>query len=178
MKGLRSIPRVLKINELEGDIISLLFNNGYSLKIDLRAVLTQGKPVQQGSLVHQILESEEVFNSVAILGNSIGWPQIGRHVEDFDGNTVFYPYDIDPVVLYEAGTIDPEYHIDIGREIRDLRKQIGLTQSQLASRVGTTKHYISKLENNKSDIELLTLKKIVEAGLGGRLRVEIELQDA
>lgn len=48
-----------------------------------------------------------------------------------------------------------------------------ITQEELAARSGTSKHYISRLENNKSDIELLTLKKIVEAGLGRQLQVQI-----
>ncbi len=49
-----------------------------------------------------------------------------------------------------------------------------MTQSELALKSGTSKHYISRLENNKSDIELLTLKKIVEAGLGKKLVIEFD----
>jgi len=48
-----------------------------------------------------------------------------------------------------------------------------MTQQELAEKSGTTKNYISRLENNKSDIELMTLQKIVEAGLGRYLRVQI-----
>ena len=36
MKGLRNIPRVLKINRVEGRSISLLFNNGESRVVDIR----------------------------------------------------------------------------------------------------------------------------------------------
>ncbi|PHN07237.1 hypothetical protein CRP01_07890 [Flavilitoribacter nigricans DSM 23189 = NBRC 102662] len=57
--------------------------------------------------------------------------------------------------------------------IKQARKEEGLTQQELAERSGTSKHYISRIENNKSDIEMLTLKKIVEAGLGRKLRVQI-----
>ncbi|MEO0341718.1 MAG: helix-turn-helix transcriptional regulator, partial [Bacteroidota bacterium] len=61
----------------------------------------------------------------------------------------------------------------IGHKIKEARKEAGLTQEELALRSGTSKHYISRLENNKSDIELLTLKKIVEAGLGRQLDIKI-----
>ncbi|MBK6902797.1 MAG: helix-turn-helix transcriptional regulator [Saprospirales bacterium] len=54
----------------------------------------------------------------------------------------------------------------IGLMIKQARKEAGLTQEELARKSGTSKHYISRIENNKSDIELLTLIKIVEAGLG------------
>jgi DNA-binding XRE family transcriptional regulator len=177
MKGLRSIPRVLKINRINGRNMSLLFNNGYSMNVDFTKVLTEGKPVKKGSLVDQILSSDDVFNTASIEGNSICWPGVGKTIKDFSGNTQFYPYDVDPLVLYNAGTLDDEHNFNLGGRLKKLRKRIGITQEELANRVGTTKNYISKLENNKSDVELLTLKKIVEAGLHGKLYLDIELTD-
>jgi predicted transcriptional regulator len=41
-------------------------------------------------------------------------------------------------------------------------------------RSGTSRFYISRLENEKTDIELSTFRKIIEAGLGKHLRVLIE----
>ena len=49
----------------------------------------------------------------------------------------------------------------------------GMTQDQLALKVGTTKSYISKLENNIKEVRLSTLKKIIEIGLGGSLELSI-----
>lgn len=175
MKGLRGIPRVLKINKIDGRILSLLFNNGYSKLVNIEDIITEGKPVKAGSLAEQILSSDEVFNTVQVLGSSIGWPGVGIYRKDFSGNSKFYPYDIDPLVLFNAGEMDQHHNMDLGSKIKSLRKKIGLTQEELANRVGTTKNYISKLENNKSDIELLTLKKIVEAGLNGTLHIDIEV---
>ena len=57
--------------------------------------------------------------------------------------------------------------------LRQARKDAGLTQQQLAIRSGTTKHYISRIENNHADIELGTLQKIVEIGLGKQLEVQL-----
>lgn len=59
----------------------------------------------------------------------------------------------------------------IGVIIQEARKRQHLTQEELASRVGTTKNYISRIENNASDIKLSTLIRIVREGLGGRLSV-------
>lgn len=50
----------------------------------------------------------------------------------------------------------------IGVLIHEARLKKGLTQQQLAEKVGTTKSYISKLENNVKEVLLSTLQKIVE----------------
>lgn len=86
---------------------------------------------------------------------------------------MFYPYDLDPLVLYQHSIPDEERNIIVGLSIKQARIEAGLTQEELAEKSGTSKHYISRLENNKSDIELMTLKKIVEAGLGRHLKIQI-----
>ena len=63
----------------------------------------------------------------------------------------------------------------IGALIHEARLERGLTQQELAEKVGTTKSYISKIENNIKEVRLSTLQKIVELGLGGRLQLDIKL---
>jgi transcriptional regulator with XRE-family HTH domain len=63
----------------------------------------------------------------------------------------------------------------LGVMIQSLRKEQGLTQEQLAEKCGTTKTYISRIENNASDIRLSTLMRIVREGLGGHLRLSVGL---
>ena len=63
----------------------------------------------------------------------------------------------------------------IGALIHEARLEKGLTQEELANKVGTTKSYISKIENNIKEVRLSTLKKIVELGLGGQLQLSIKL---
>ncbi|MCH6199584.1 helix-turn-helix domain-containing protein [Aquiflexum sp. LQ15W] len=48
-----------------------------------------------------------------------------------------------------------------------------MTQAQLAAKCGTTKTYISRIENNASDIRLSTLMRIVREGLGGNLKLSV-----
>jgi DNA-binding XRE family transcriptional regulator len=57
----------------------------------------------------------------------------------------------------------------LGAMLHDLRKQQGLTQAQLAEKCGTTKSYISRIENDASDIRISTLVRIIEDGFGRRL---------
>lgn len=63
----------------------------------------------------------------------------------------------------------------IGALIHEARLEKGLTQEELAQKVGTTKSYISKIENNIKEVRLSTLQKIVEHGLGGQLQLSIKL---
>jgi ribosome-binding protein aMBF1 (putative translation factor) len=63
----------------------------------------------------------------------------------------------------------------IGALIHEARLEKGMTQEQLANKVGTTKSYISKIENNLKEVRLSTLKKIIELGLGGNLELSIKL---
>ena len=63
----------------------------------------------------------------------------------------------------------------LGVMLQELRKNRGLTQEQLAKKCGTTKTYISRIENNASDIRLSTLMRIIREGLGGHLKLNVEI---
>jgi len=63
----------------------------------------------------------------------------------------------------------------IGALIQDTRLEMGMTQEQLAEKVGTTKSYISKIENNIKEARISTLQKIVELGFGGHLELSIKI---
>jgi len=63
----------------------------------------------------------------------------------------------------------------IGVLIQEARKRKNLTQEELALKAGTTKNYISRIENNASDIRLSTLMRIIKEGLGGHLTLNLEV---
>jgi HTH-type transcriptional regulator / antitoxin HipB len=63
----------------------------------------------------------------------------------------------------------------LGVMLQELRKEQGLTQEELAEKCGTTKTYISRIENNASDIRLSTLMRIISEGLGGHLRLSVDI---
>jgi DNA-binding XRE family transcriptional regulator len=61
----------------------------------------------------------------------------------------------------------------ISEMLKDARKEAKMTQEQLAEKVGTKKSYISRLENGQCDIQLSTLYRIFEVGLGKRINILI-----
>lgn len=63
----------------------------------------------------------------------------------------------------------------LGVMLQEMRKQKNMTQAQLAEKCGTTKNYISRIENNASDIRLSTLMRIVREGFGGHLKLSVNL---
>jgi len=69
-------------------------------------------------------------------------------------------------------SFEEEYErLSIGKELLKIRKQAGLTQAQVAKKIGTTASAISRYENATYDrYELQTLKKIVEA-CGAKLQL-------
>ena len=48
-----------------------------------------------------------------------------------------------------------------GAYIKELREKLGLTQTELAEKVGITQAHIAKIENNKVDVRLSTMNKIL-----------------
>ena len=63
----------------------------------------------------------------------------------------------------------------LGVLLEQARTKLGMTQEELAKKCGTNKSYISRIENNASDIRLSTLMKIIQQGLGGHLKLTLHL---
>lgn len=63
----------------------------------------------------------------------------------------------------------------LGVMLEEARRKLNLTQDELAIRSGTTKSYISRIENNASDIRLSTLLRIIQKGLGGHLKLTLDV---
>jgi DNA-binding XRE family transcriptional regulator len=61
----------------------------------------------------------------------------------------------------------------ISEVLKESRKAANMTQEQLAEKIGTKKSYISRLENGHCDIQLSTLYRIFEFGLGKQINLFI-----
>jgi DNA-binding XRE family transcriptional regulator len=61
----------------------------------------------------------------------------------------------------------------ISEILKVARKEANMTQEQLAEKIGTKKAYISRLENGRCDIQLSTLYRIFEFGLGKKINLLI-----
>jgi DNA-binding XRE family transcriptional regulator len=63
----------------------------------------------------------------------------------------------------------------IGLLLKKAREDKHLTQTQLGELVDKKREYISRIENNGSNLTLKTLFEIVEKGLGGKINIQIEI---
>ena len=60
----------------------------------------------------------------------------------------------------------------IGEKLKSERLKAGMTQEQLAAKIGTKKSYISRIENGHADVQLSTLFRIFQ-GLGRKVSFTI-----
>lgn len=170
MRKVAKIPRILKINSVKGLAVSVVFNNGESRMIDLSdALKKEGKHSNAGVL----LDPKE-FKKVKLANHTLSWSNAGETIV-FEGKARKVPYEIGADVLYKMSKPDKQAEsLMIGQLVRAMREELKMTQESLAQKSGTTRNYISRIENDKSGIELSTLQKIVETGLGKRLKVTIQ----
>lgn len=63
----------------------------------------------------------------------------------------------------------------IGLLLKKVREEKKLTQQELGNIVNKKRTYISRIENNGSNLTLKTLFDIVEKGLGGKVKISIEI---
>ncbi len=72
--------------------------------------------------------------------------------------------------------LDREFEtFKIGLMLKKARQEKHLTQEQLAQLVDKKRTCISRVENYGSNLTLKTLYEIVEKGLGGKVRIQIEM---
>ncbi|HUI32258.1 MAG TPA: helix-turn-helix transcriptional regulator [Dysgonamonadaceae bacterium] len=65
--------------------------------------------------------------------------------------------------------------LKIGLLLRQAREAKNMTQEELAKVIDKKRTYISRVENDGSNITLKTLFEIVEKGLGGKVTIGINL---
>jgi len=167
------IPRILKINWIKNLSISVVYNNGESRIIDFNKVFRKLE-IEDNSPAG-ILKNPVEFAKVKLVDNSLSWNNVEQYITGKDRKKKMVPFEIGADILLKfsvaegTGTL-----IRIGRLVKDTRIKSGLTQKELAIKSGTSRNYISRIENDRSDIELDTLRKIIETGLGKRLEINIK----
>ena len=167
------IPRILKINWINALSISVVFNNGESRIIDFRKVLKK-IGVNESSPSYILFDSNE-FAKVEIKGNTLSWSNVEQYITMRNGKKVKVPYEIGADILLKYSQPEKsELSLKIGQLIREARLKSGLTQQDLALKSGTSRTYVSRIENDRSDLEVATLRKIIETGLGKKLDISIK----
>ena len=166
------LPRIAKIISIEPFTITTVWTTGEIRINDFSKSFERWKKSKNNHLLG--LMPWEVFKGVSI-GDSrtlewVNYPTIFT----FNGKTQTVPTDLDPDVLYQESTFVRKIDsIPVGVMLKQAREKAGLTQTDVAIKAGTTRNYISRIENGKSDIQVETLHKIVELGLGKELRLEV-----
>jgi DNA-binding XRE family transcriptional regulator len=167
------IPRILKINWIDGLAISVVFNNGESRIIDFRKVLLD-IGIKSDSPVHVLFDTVE-FAKVKLVDNTLSWDNVDQYISAKSGEKIRVPFEIGADVLFRFSQPEKsESLIGVGKMIRETRLKSGMSQQELALISGTSRTYISRIENDRSDIELTTLRKIIETGLGKKMEIRIK----
>lgn len=65
--------------------------------------------------------------------------------------------------------------LKIGLMLREARQEKKMTQNELGLIIDKKRSYISRIENDAGNVTLKTLYEIVEKGLGGKIKIQIEL---
>lgn len=173
MRAKPIIPRILKIDKIDGFKIVCMFNNGQRRLLDFKKIF-EDWAISENDVENKLLNRKE-FSRVELRNNTLSWPNVSIMLKTEDGNEEEHPYELSPDQLFEISEpVEPTASEKFGGLIRTARLKAGLTQEQLAQRSGTTTFYISRLENDRTDIELSTFRKIVEAGLGRSFTLKIE----
>lgn len=172
MRQKLKLPRIIKIEKIDGFIIQCMFNNGESRLLDFKKIFNDWN-ISKDDIEYKLLDLKE-FKKVELRNYTLSWPNIELEIKDENGLVEKHPYEVGPDVLYQLSQPSDTNETKLGNIIKTARLKAGLTQEQLAMRSGTTRFYISRIENNKTDVEMSTFRKIIEAGLGKHLRLIIE----
>lgn len=167
------LPRIIKIVKVIDFKVWVMFNNGQIRFLDFERIFKQWK-IKMGDLEYSLLNQRE-FQMVELRNQTLSWSNVEINSVDENGRAVILPYEIGADVLYNLSVLSSENEKnEFGDLIKLARVKAGMTQNELAQRSGTTRFYISRIENGKTDFEISTLRKIVEAGLGRKLKFVIE----
>ncbi len=167
------IPRILKINWIKDLSISVVFNNGESRIVDFRKLLGE-IGIDKNSPAF-ILYNQSEFEKVELVGNTLSWSNVEQYITNRNMEKLSVPFEIGADILLKYSLPEKmDLMIKIGRLVREARLKAGMTQQELALISGTSRTYISRIENDRSDIELATLSKIIETGLGRKLEINVK----
>ena len=172
MRQRLNLPRIIKIEKVDGFKIQCMFNNGDSRLLDFKKIFKEWNVSEQDP-EYKLLDLKE-FKKMELRNYTLSWPNIGFEIKNEKGQFEKHPYEIGPDVLFQLSQQIDTNETKLGNIIKSARLKAGLTQDQLAIRSGTTRFYISRIENNKTDVEMSTFRKIIEAGLGKQLILTIE----
>ncbi len=171
----KRLPKILKINSIDKKHlkISVLFSNGEDRVLDFNRIFKSDWKVTKVDPEYKLFNPIE-FAKVKIANHTLSWDNADLFMTGFDGKKKKVPYEVGADTLYDLSEVDEKLTISIGSLFRKARVAANLSQEKVAELSGTSRTYITKLENDGGDVEIMTLKKIVEAGLNRHLSISID----
>lgn len=165
---MKTIPHIIKIVEIKGFKIKLLWNTSEIRLNDFTSELDAWKK----DSLYKPLTKKTVFESVTISNEgTLEWKQV-EVTFTFGGMERTEPLELDKIVLYNSSILLEKYEPNhIGKLLKTAREKAGLTQAEVAKRAGTTRNYISRIENGNSDIKVGTLQRILSLGMDRSLEI-------
>lgn len=152
----RKPPRIVEIISIEPYQITCLFTDGQIRLVNLQPLSDTWK---QDTRTASLLDFD-VFKQVSVSEHgTLHWTNVLVHLPFLPPELQYQPYDLDPDVLYEQSV----YKDNIGNLVKIKRREAGLTQAELAKKIGTNRHIISKIENGKLPARACTLKLVADA---------------
>ena len=166
------LPRLTKIQKIEPFKVRTLWNNAEIREIDFEPLFQIWTEQKDENLLR--LRHFDDFKQVSLSeSRTLEWKNLPVSFT-FKGQTSTQPLELDPDVLYQHSTLIRQIdRISVGSLLKKAREELGLSQTEVAANAGTTRHYISKIENEQAEIQLDTLQKIIELGLGKKMKLEI-----
>lgn len=174
-KNHKRLPKILKINSIDKKKlkVSVLFSNGEDRVLDFENILKNEWKVTKHDAEYKLLTPSE-FAKVKLENYTLVWHNVDLFITGLNRKKTKVPFEVGADTLLNLSNIDERLTISIGALFRKARLAANLSQEKVAELSGTSRTYITKLENDKSDVEIMTLKKIVEAGLNRHLSISID----
>jgi len=97
--------KVLKISKIENFQVSLLFNNNEIRTVNFESFFKELPNFSEQHPAYKLVMNLADFQQIEIIGSTVGWKNTGIYSKDFEGNSVFYPFDLDPTVLYQNSVL-------------------------------------------------------------------------
>lgn len=171
----KRLPKIVKINRVDPEklLVSVLFSTGEHRLLNFKHIFEHVWKVAKADPEHKLKQPRE-FAKVVLSGYTLSWPRVVPVSKNAESASKELPFEVGADTLYNLSTPDHDRSISIGAMLKRARLSAKLSQAQVAERAGTSRTYITKLENDGADVELLTLKKIVEAGLNKHLSISIK----
>jgi len=169
MKSLPKIARILKVTPFK---ITLLWNTSEIRILDFVPLFEIWEKEGDTNII--ALRDWDIFKQVGLSENgTLCWENVPVSFS-FKGTIRSAPLELDAQELYRQSQLVQKVEgAHIGAMLRQARIKAGLSQADVALKSGTSRHYISRIENEKSDILLETFQKIVELGIGKKVVIEI-----